>query len=86
MRTLYLEQAKSRFGTRTPDTLITADTGSNRLIVIADTTELEAVADLIKKLDTTGGQSSTARVFKIKSADPAKVAEVLTTALVRYDA
>ena len=86
VRTLYLEQAKSRFGTRTPDTLITADTGSNRLIVIADTTELEAVADLIKKLDTTGGQSSTARVFKIKSADPAKVAEVLTTALVRYDA
>ena len=86
VRTLYLEQAKSRFGTRTPDTLITADTGSNRLIVIADTIELEAVADLIKKLDTTGGQSSTARVFKIKSADPAKVAEVLTTALVRYDA
>ena len=86
VRTLYLEQAKSRFGTRTPDTLITADTGSNRLIVIADTTELEAVADLIKKLDTTGGQSATARVFKIKSADPAKVAEVLTTALVRYDA
>ena len=86
VRTLYLEQAKSRYGTRTPDTLITADTGANRLIVIADTAELEAVADLIKKLDTTGGQSSTARVFKIKSADPAKVAEVLGTALVRFDA
>lgn len=86
VKVLYLEQAKSRFGLRTPDTLITPDTGANRLIVVGDTVEVEAVADLVKKLDTTGGQSATARVFKIKSADPAKVAEVLTTALVRYDA
>lgn len=86
VRLLYLEQAKARFGAVTPDTLITADTSANRLIVVGDTAELEAVADLIKKLDTTGGQSSTARVFKIKSADPAKLAEVLTTALVRFDA
>ena len=86
VKVLYLEQAKSRFGLRTPDTLITPDTGANRLIVVGDTAEVEAIADLVKKLDTTGGQSATARVFKIKSADPAKVAEVLTTALVRYDA
>ena len=86
VKMLYLEQAKGRFGAQTPDTLITPDTGANRLIVVGDTAEVEAVADLVKKLDTTGGQSSTARVFKIKSADPAKVAEVLGTALVRFDA
>ncbi len=86
VRLLYLEQAKARFGAQSPDTLITADTSANRLIVVGDTTELEAVAELIKKLDTTGGQSSTARVFKIKSADPAKLAEVLSSALVRFDA
>lgn len=86
VKLLYLEQAKARFGTQPPDTLITPDTGANRLIVVGDTAELDVVADLVKKLDTTGGQSSTARVFKIKSADPAKVAEVLGTALVRFDA
>ncbi|MBI5799210.1 MAG: hypothetical protein HZA92_00580 [Verrucomicrobia bacterium] len=86
VKLLYLEQAKARFGAQAPDTLIAPDTGANRLIVVGDIAELEAVADLVKKLDTTGGQSSTARVFKIKSADPAKVAEVLGTALVRFDA
>ncbi len=86
VKTLYLEQAKARFGAQVPDTLITPDTAANRLIAVGDTAELDAIADLIKKLDTTGGQSSTARVFKIKSADPAKVAEVLGTALVRFDA
>ncbi|MEQ2007570.1 MAG: secretin N-terminal domain-containing protein [Limisphaerales bacterium] len=86
LKLLYAESAKARFGAQTPDTLIMADTSANRLIVIGDTVELEAVADLVKKLDSTAGQSATARVFKIKSADPAKVAEVLTSALVRYDA
>ena len=86
LKLLYAEDAKARFGALTPDTLIMADTSANRLIVIGDTTELTAVADLVKKLDSTAGQSATARVFKIKSADPAKVAEVLTTALVRFDA
>ena len=86
VKLLYTESAKARFGAQTPDTLIMADTSANRLIAIGDTVELEAVAELVKKLDTTAGQSATARVFKIKSADPAKVAEVLTTALVRFDA
>lgn len=61
------------------------DTGANRVIAIGEVPELEAIAELVKKLDTTAAQSATARVFKIKSADPAKVAEVLTTALVRFD-
>ncbi len=86
LKLLYAEDAKARFGALTPDTLIMADTSANRLIAIGEVTELNAVAELVKKLDTTAGQSATARVFKIKSADPAKVAEVLTTALVRFDA
>lgn len=86
VKLLYGESAKARFGNLPPDTLIMADTSANRLIAIGEAAELEAVADLVKKLDTTAGQSATARVFKIKSADPAKVAEVLTTALVRFDA
>jgi len=86
LKVLYTEDAKARFGAQTPDTLIMADTSANRLIAVGDTMELEAVAGLVKKLDSSAAQSSTARVFKIKSADPAKVAEVLTTALVRFDA
>src|SRR6185369_9676176 len=31
-------------------------------------------------------QSSTARVFRLKSADPTKVAEILSSAMVRFDA
>jgi type II secretory pathway component GspD/PulD (secretin) len=86
LKLLYAEDAKARFGAQTPDTLIMADTSANRVIAVGDTVELEAVGTLVKKLDSTAGQSATARVFKIKSADPAKVAEVLTTALVRFDA
>lgn len=85
LKLLYAESAKSRFGNLTPDTLIMPDTGANRVIAIGEVPELEAIAELVKKLDTTAAQSATARVFKIKSADPAKVAEVLTTALVRFD-
>ena len=86
VKTLYLDQARARFGPQIPDTLITPDTGGNRLIVVGEPAELEVIEDLVKKLDKVGGQSSSARVFKIKSADPAKVAEVLGTALVRFDA
>lgn len=86
LKLLYAEDAKARFGAQTPDTLIMADTSANRVIAVGDTVELEAVGALVKKLDSTAGQSATARVFKIKSADPAKVAEVLTSSLVRYDA
>jgi len=86
LKLLYAEDARARFGAQTPDTLIMADTSANRLIAVGDTVELEAVGALVKKLDTAAGQSATARVFKIKSADPAKVAEVLTSSLVRYDA
>src|SRR6185436_8621150 len=86
VRTLYLEQAKPRFGAQTPETLITPDTGGNRLIVVGETNELDVVEDLVRKLDKVSAQSSTARVFRLKSADPTKVAEILSTALVRFDA
>jgi type II secretion system protein D len=83
---LYLDQARSRFGTTPPDTSITADTGGNRLIVVGETNEVDLVDELVRKLDKVSAQSATARVFKIKSAEPEKVAEILASALVRYDA
>ena len=86
VRTLYTEEAKGRLGNQAPDTLITPDTGGNRLILVGDTNELAAVEEIVRKLDKASAQSASARVFKIKSADPAKVAEILTTSLVRYDA
>ena len=86
VRTLYLEQAKSRFGALQPDTLILPDSGANRIIVVGEATELASVEEIIKKLDKVSAQSSTARVFKLKAADPEKVAEILGASLVRFDA
>lgn len=86
VRTLYLEEAKGRLGTQPPDTLITPDTGGNRLIVVGETNEIAAVEELVQKLDKVSAQSASARVFKIKSADPDKVAEIVTTSLMHYDA
>ncbi len=86
VKTLYTEEAKGRLGAQAPDTLITPDAGGNRLIVVGDTNELSAVEDIVRKLDKVSAQGSSARVFKIKSADPDKVAEILTASLLRYDA
>ncbi len=86
VRTLYAEEARGRLGNQAPDTLITPDTGGNRLILVGDTNELTAVEDIVRKLDKASAQSASARVFKIKAADPQTVAEILTTSLVRYDA
>jgi type II secretory pathway component GspD/PulD (secretin) len=85
VRTLYQEQAKTRPGTAATDTLILPDTGANRIIVTGSTNELAIVEDIIKKLDKVGAQSASTRVFKLKSADPEKVAQILATSLVRYD-
>ena len=86
VRTLYLEEAKGRLGNQAPDTLIAPDAGGNRLIVVGETNEISAVEELVRKLDKVSAQSASARVFKIKSADPDKVAEILTSSLVHYDA
>lgn len=86
VRTLYLEQAKARLGAQQPDTMITPDAGGNRLIVVGDTNELNEIEGIIQKLDKVSAQSASARVFKLKSADPQKVSEILTTSLVRFDA
>ncbi len=86
VRTLYLDQAKARLGTLTPDTLIMPDSSANRIIATGDPAELEAIEEIIKKLDKIGTQSASARVFKLKFAEPEKVMEILSTALVRYDA
>ena len=86
VRTLYTEEAKGRLGNQAPDILITPDIGGNRLIIVGDTNEVSAVEEIIHKLDKVSAQSASARVFRIKSADPDKVAEILTSSLVRYDA
>ena len=86
LRTLYQEQAKNRPGAPAEDTLILPDSGANRIIVTGVTAELTVVEEIIKKLDKVGTQSASTRVFKLKSADPEKVVEILGTALVRYDA
>ena len=86
VRTLYLEEAKGRLGTTPPDTLISPDVGGNRLILVGDTNELAAVEQIVRKLDKVSAQGASARVFKVKSADPDKVAEILTSSLIRYDA
>ena len=86
VRALYLDQAKARLGTLSPDTLIMPDSSANRIIATGDTTELDAVEEIIKKLDKVGTQSASARVFKLKFAEPDKVMEILSSALVRYDA
>ncbi|MFM7817954.1 MAG: secretin N-terminal domain-containing protein, partial [Verrucomicrobiota bacterium] len=86
VRTLYLEEAKGRLGNQPPDTVLTPDPGGNRLIVVGDTNELAAVERLVAQLDKVSSQSASARVFKIKAADPEKVAGILNTSLVRYDA
>jgi type II secretion system protein D len=86
VRPLYLEEAKGRLGNQTPDTLITPDAGGNRLILVGEKEELDAVEETVRKLDKVSAQSGSTRVFKLKSADPEMVAGILGTALVRYDA
>jgi type II secretion system protein D len=86
VRTLYTEQAKVRLGTLPPETLILPDVSANRLIIAGDTSELAAIEEIIQKLDKVSAQSASVRVFKLKSADPDKVMEILSSALVRYDA
>jgi type II secretory pathway component GspD/PulD (secretin) len=86
VRSLYQEQAKDRPGLRLEDTAIFPDASANRLIVTAATNELAIVEDIIKKLDKVSAQSASVRVFKVKSAEPDKVAEILSSALVTYDA
>ncbi|HKQ36496.1 MAG TPA: secretin N-terminal domain-containing protein, partial [Verrucomicrobiae bacterium] len=86
VRTLYTEQSKSRLGAATADTLILPDGSANRLVVSGDTNELNVIDAIIQKLDKVSAQSASTRVFKLKSAEPDKVSEILSTALVRYDA
>ena len=78
--------ARSRLGTIVPDTLIVPDAVANRLVVVGETNELDAVEEIIKKLDKVGVQSAGVRVFRLKSAEPLQVSTILSSALVRYDA
>ncbi|HYE30915.1 MAG TPA: secretin N-terminal domain-containing protein [Methylomirabilota bacterium] len=86
VRTLYTEEAKGRVGAQPSETLILPDAAANRLVVTGDTNELDRVEEIIKKLDKVSAQSASTRVFKLKSANPDKVAEILSSALIRYDA
>jgi type II secretion system protein D len=86
VRTLYQDQAKSRLGTIPTDTLILPDASANRLVISGETNEIQIIEGIIKQLDKVSSQSASTRVFKLKSAEPDKVSEILSTALVRYDA
>ena len=61
VRSLYLDQAKTRPAAQPQETLILPDGTSNRLIVAGATNELNVVEDIIKKLDKVSSQSGTAR-------------------------
>ncbi|NDB74079.1 MAG: hypothetical protein EB141_00265, partial [Verrucomicrobia bacterium] len=52
---------------------------------IGSTNELAIVDGLVKELNRTGAQGGGSRIFKLKTADPVGVTEILTNALVRYD-
>ena len=82
---LYQDNAKSRFGTTKPDVLFLPDTNAKRLIVAADTVELNIIEGLVKQLDTGASQQGPARVFQLEHADPDRVGEILSTSVVTYD-
>ena len=82
---LYQDNAKSRFGTIKPDVLFLPDANANRLIVAADTAELDVIESLVKQLDTGATQKGPARVFQLQHADPERVGEILSTSVVTYD-
>ena len=85
VKTLYGEEAKARYGALPADTLIMPDAAGNRIIAVGDSNELAVVESIVTKLDKVGTESASVKVFKLKSADPAKVSEILTGALVRFD-
>ncbi len=82
---LYLDNAKSRFGSFTPDTLILADAGANRLIAAGDTNELRVIEGIVQQIDSGAVQEGPARVFRLEHADPHRVGEILTSSVVTYD-
>jgi type II secretion system protein D len=84
VRMLYQDQARSRLGTLPSDTLILPDASANRLVVAADTIEIEFVEAIIKKLDQVDAQAGRTRVFKLQTADADQVATVLSTALAQF--
>jgi type II secretion system protein D len=85
VRTLYTEQSKNRLGFNASDTLILPDVAANRLVVSGVTNELDALEDIIKKLDKANVQSASTRVFKLKSGSADQVASVLSSSLAKLD-
>jgi len=86
VRTLYTEQAKTRLAGEAPDTLILPDASSNRIIITGDTSEVEQVEEIIRKLDKVSAQSASTRVFKIEVSQPRKNLGIFVERVVRYDA
>jgi type II secretory pathway component GspD/PulD (secretin) len=55
-------------------------------VVSGVSNELGVIEEIVKKLDKADGQSGTARVFKLKTAEPTQVASMLSSALTKLDA
>ena len=74
-----------RPGAAAQNTMILAETNSNRIVVTGATNELAVVEGLVKELNRTGTQAGGARIFKLKALDPDQVTTLLTNALVKLD-
>ncbi len=78
---LYEDQARERFGSEKPDTLILADDDNNRLVVSGDEAEVKSVSDIIETLQLDATEGGSAKIFVIKHADPQSVARIVSMAV-----
>src|SRR5688572_10426203 len=66
VKTLYQEQIKTRPAVPLAQPVILPDLAANRLVVSGVSNELAVIEGIVKTLDKAGGQSGSARVFKLK--------------------
>ncbi len=80
VQALYRAQRKQR-PALAAQMLILPDTTTNRLLVSGPAEEMDAVEEIIKKLDTVSPRTSTTRLFKLQRMDPSQMASILSQAL-----
>ncbi len=67
------------------DVRVVADTATNRLVVSAPVNEMDAVADLIDRLDEATTISGGAKIFALKHADAGQLSGVIANAVSKRD-
>ncbi|MFW5731765.1 MAG: secretin N-terminal domain-containing protein [Planctomycetota bacterium] len=67
------------------DVRVVADTATNRLVVSAPVNEMDAVADLIERLDKATTISGGAQIFTLKHADAEQLSGVIANAVSKRD-